>query len=115
MAYNVQANMATPSLHAHGSDQLKREFLAPAIAGEQLCSIAVTEPDAGSDVAGIRTKAVRDGGDWLISGAKTYITNGRAGRLAVPAGAHLRRGWLPRDEPNRRAHRQSGTDREPDR
>ena len=76
MAYNVQANMATPSLHAHGSDQLKREFLAPAIAGEQICSIAVTEPDAGSDVAGIRTRAVRDGGDWLISGTKTYITNG---------------------------------------
>ena len=79
MAYNVQASMATPSLHAHGSDQLKREFLAPAIAGEQICAIAVTEPDAGSDVAGIRTKAVRDGGDWLISGAKTYITNGVQG------------------------------------
>ena len=79
MAYNVQTNMATPSLHAHGSDQLKREFLAPAIAGEQICSIAVTEPDAGSDVAGIRTRAERDGGDWLISGAKTYITNGVQG------------------------------------
>ncbi|MEO7007156.1 MAG: acyl-CoA dehydrogenase family protein [Terrimesophilobacter sp.] len=79
MAYNVQANMATPSLHAHGSDELKREFLTPAITGEQVCSIAVTEPDAGSDVAGIRTRAVRDGGDWLISGAKTYITNGVQG------------------------------------
>jgi citronellyl-CoA dehydrogenase len=79
MASNVQANMATPSLHAQGSDELKREFLAPAIAGEQVCSIAVTEPDAGSDVSGIRTKAVRDGGDWLISGAKTYITNGVQG------------------------------------
>lgn len=79
MAYNVQANMATPSLHAHGSDELKREFLAPAIAGRQVCSIAVTEPDAGSDVAGIRTRAARDGDDWLISGAKTYITNGVQG------------------------------------
>ncbi len=79
MAYNVQANMATPSLHAHGSDQLKREYLAPAIAGEQICSIAVTEPDAGSDVAGIRTRAERDGADWLISGAKTYLTNGVQG------------------------------------
>ncbi|MGW8815617.1 acyl-CoA dehydrogenase family protein [Gordonia terrae] len=76
MAYNVQANMATPSLHAHGSDALRREFLAPAIAGEQICSIAVTEPDAGSDVAGLRTYATRDGDDWVISGAKTYITNG---------------------------------------
>lgn len=79
MAYNVQANMATPSLHEHGSDELKREFLAPAIAGEQVCSIAVSEPDAGSDVTGIRTRAVRDGGDWLITGAKTYITNGVQG------------------------------------
>ncbi|ORA61148.1 acyl-CoA dehydrogenase [Mycolicibacterium elephantis] len=79
MAYNVQANMATPSLHKHGSDELKREFLIPAIAGEQICSIAVTEPDAGSDVAAIRTKAVRDGADWLITGAKTYITNGVQG------------------------------------
>jgi citronellyl-CoA dehydrogenase len=76
MAYNVQANMATPSLHAHGIDTLRSEYLAPAIAGEQVCSIAVTEPDAGSDVAGIRTRAIRDGDDWLISGAKTYITNG---------------------------------------
>ena len=76
MAYNVQANMATPSLHAHGSDGLKAEYLAPAIAGEQVCAIAVTEPDAGSDVAGIRTRAVRDGTDWIINGAKTYITNG---------------------------------------
>lgn len=79
MAYNVQANMATPSLHAHGSDELKREFLTPAIAGELICSIAVTEPNAGSDVAGIRTKAVRDGADWIITGAKTYITNGVQG------------------------------------
>ncbi|MFE9322592.1 acyl-CoA dehydrogenase family protein [Nocardia sp. NPDC052278] len=76
MGYNVQANMATPSLNAHGSPELKKRFLAPAIRGEQVCSIAVTEPDAGSDVAGLRTRAVRDGDEWVITGAKTYITNG---------------------------------------
>src|SRR3954464_4629765 len=47
MAINVQTNMATPSLHAFGSDELKRRFLAPAVRGEQVAAIAVTEPDAG--------------------------------------------------------------------
>lgn len=76
MAIGVQAMMATPSLHAFGSEELKAEFLAPAIAGHAVCAIAVTEPDAGSDVAAIRTSAVRDGEDWVISGTKLYITNG---------------------------------------
>jgi citronellyl-CoA dehydrogenase len=76
MAIGVQTNMATPSLHSFGSDDLKRRYLAPAIAGTAVCSIAVTEPGAGSDVAGIRTKAVRDGDEWVINGSKLYITNG---------------------------------------
>lgn len=76
MAAYVQTNMATPSLHQHGSDDLKRRFLAPAIRGEAVCAIGVTEPDAGSDVSAIRTRAVRDGDDWIINGRKTYITNG---------------------------------------
>ncbi len=76
MAIGVQVAMATPSLAAHGSDELREAYLAPALRGEQVASIAVTEPDAGSDVAGIRTRARRDGDDWVISGAKTYITNG---------------------------------------
>ncbi|RNL62354.1 acyl-CoA dehydrogenase [Nocardioides marmoriginsengisoli] len=79
MAYNVQANMATPSLHAHGSHELKERFLAPAVRGEQVCSIAVTEPDAGSDVAGLRTRAERDGDSWVITGSKLYITNAPQG------------------------------------
>jgi|SRR5581483_170631 len=76
LAIGVQTAMATPSLHRFGSDALKREYLAPAIAGRAVCSIAVTEPDAGSDVAGLRTRAVRDGDDWVINGSKMYITNG---------------------------------------
>jgi citronellyl-CoA dehydrogenase len=76
MAIGVQVAMATPSLAAHGSDELKAAYLAPALRGEQVAAIAVTEPDAGSDVAGIRTRARRDGDDWVIDGAKMYITNG---------------------------------------
>jgi citronellyl-CoA dehydrogenase len=75
MGISVQTDMATPSLHQFGSDALKAEYLAPAIAGEMVAAIAVTEPDAGSDVAGIKTRAVRDGDDWVINGSKTYITN----------------------------------------
>ena len=76
MAIAVQMAMATPALHRYGSEELKQRYLAPAIAGEQVTSIAVTEPDAGSDVAGIRTRAVRDGDEWVINGSKLYITNG---------------------------------------
>ncbi|MBW2290298.1 MAG: acyl-CoA dehydrogenase family protein [Deltaproteobacteria bacterium] len=75
MGISVQTDMATPSLHQFGSDDLKAQYLAPAIAGEMVAAIAVTEPDAGSDVAGIKTRAVRDGDDWVINGSKIYITN----------------------------------------
>jgi citronellyl-CoA dehydrogenase len=75
MGICVQTDMATPSLHEFGSEALKRDYLVPAIAGEMVAAIAVTEPDAGSDVAGIKTRAVRDGDDWVINGSKTYITN----------------------------------------
>ena len=76
MGIAVQMAMATPSLHRYGSHDLKQRFLAPAISGEAVCSIAVTEADAGSDVAGLRTRAVRDGDDWVINGSKLFITNG---------------------------------------
>jgi len=75
MGISVQTDMATPSLHEFGSDALKAQYLAPAVAGEMVAAIAVTEPDAGSDVAGIKTRAVRDGDDWVINGSKIYITN----------------------------------------
>lgn len=76
MAFSVQTDMATPALARFGSDELKERYLRPAIAGEMVAAIAVTEPDAGSDVASIRTRAVRDGDEWIINGAKLYITNG---------------------------------------
>ena len=76
MAIAVQVAMATPALARFGSHELKKAYLEPALTGEMVCSIAVSEPDAGSDVAGIRTKAVRDGDDWVINGRKMWITNG---------------------------------------
>jgi len=76
MAIGVQAMMATPSLHEFGTHELKQRYLAPAVAGRMVAAIAVTEPDTGSDVSRLRTRAVRDGDDWVISGSKVYITNG---------------------------------------
>jgi citronellyl-CoA dehydrogenase len=76
MAIGVQTDMATPALARFGSDELRREFLAPAIAGEQVACVGVSEPAAGSDVAAIRTTARKDGDDYLISGGKLWITNG---------------------------------------
>jgi citronellyl-CoA dehydrogenase len=75
MAIGVQTDMATPALARFGSDELRREFLAPAIAGDMVACVGVSEPDAGSDVAAIRTTARRDGGDYVINGAKMWITN----------------------------------------
>ncbi|GAB3675376.1 acyl-CoA dehydrogenase family protein [Salinisphaera aquimarina] len=79
MAVGVQTDMATPALARYGSDQLKRDYLAPAIAGDQVACIGVSEPGAGSDVAGIKTTARRDGDDYLINGQKMWITNGTQG------------------------------------
>ena len=76
MGIAVHTDMATPALAEFGSDDLKRRFLAPAIAGEMVSAIGVSEPDAGSDVASIRTRAVADGDDYVINGAKMWITNG---------------------------------------
>ena len=76
MALAVQTDMATPALHEFGSPELKERYLRPAIAGEMVAAIGVSEPDAGSDVAGIRTRAGRDGDEWVISGSKMWITNG---------------------------------------
>ncbi len=76
MALMVQSDMATPILSDLGSHELKEEFLAPAIRGEKIAALGVSEPGAGSDVAGIRTTARKDGDDWVINGSKTFITNG---------------------------------------
>ncbi len=75
MAIGVQTDMATPALARFGSEELKREFLAPAIAGDMVGCIGVSEPGAGSDVSAIKSVAKKDGDDYLISGQKMWITN----------------------------------------
>jgi citronellyl-CoA dehydrogenase len=76
MGIGVQTDMATPALARFGSDELKKEYLAPAIAGDMVVSIAVSEAGAGSDVASIKTTARKEGGDYVINGSKMWITNG---------------------------------------
>jgi citronellyl-CoA dehydrogenase len=76
MALLVQSDMATPVIAEVGDDYHKRNFLAPAVAGDAIAALGVSEPDVGSDVAGLRTTARRDGDDYVLNGAKMYITNG---------------------------------------
>lgn len=76
MGITVHTNMCTPALAAFGSHELKQRFLEPAIKGEMVGCVGISEPDAGSDVASIRTRAGREGDDWIITGRKLYITNG---------------------------------------
>ncbi|MCB9759228.1 MAG: acyl-CoA dehydrogenase family protein [Alphaproteobacteria bacterium] len=76
MSILVNTDMATPIIDEIGTPEQKEEFLAPVIAGEKIAALGVTEPGCGSDVAAIRTTARKDGGDYVINGAKTYITNG---------------------------------------
>src|SRR3989442_1979485 len=85
MGISVQTDMATPALHRFGSEELKQRYLVPAIRGEQVAAIAVTEPGPGSDVAGIKTPAVRGGGHWGITGPKIFIPQAAtAGRPCPP-------------------------------
>jgi len=76
MALLVQAQIATPVIGALGTEEQKREFLAPALAGKRIGALGISEPDAGSDVASLRTTARRVGDDYVIDGSKMWITNG---------------------------------------
>jgi alkylation response protein AidB-like acyl-CoA dehydrogenase len=83
MGVAVHTDMATPPVHLFGTEEQKQRYLVPAIRGEKISCLGITEPDAGSDVAGIKTRAVRDGDDWVINGSKTYITNGHRADFIV--------------------------------
>jgi citronellyl-CoA dehydrogenase len=76
MALAVQTDMATPIINELGTKEQKEEFLAPAIRGDYIAALGVSEPNCGSDVASIQTTARRDGDDYVINGAKLWITNG---------------------------------------
>jgi citronellyl-CoA dehydrogenase len=76
MAIGVHTDMCTPALNRFGSDHVKKTFLAPSIAGDVVGCLGVSEPGGGSDVAAVKTTARKDGGDYVISGTKMWITNG---------------------------------------
>src|SRR3954464_14810863 len=95
MGLLVQSDMATPVIADLGTPAQIEEFLKPALKGDKIAALAVSEPGAGSDVAGIRTVARRDGGDYVIDGQKTFITNGTRAHFVTllakttpDAGAH---------------------------
>lgn len=83
MAVGVQTDMATPALAEHGSDQLRREFLAPAVAGDFVACLGVSEVGSGSDVASLKTTARKDGGDYIINGGKMWTTSGTQADFCV--------------------------------
>ncbi|MPZ71061.1 MAG: acyl-CoA dehydrogenase [Actinobacteria bacterium] len=77
MAVAVQTDMAVPPLYKFGTEEQKKKYLTAAIAGEKIFCLGISEPDAGSDVAGIKTTAKKVDGGWLVNGSKLWITNGR--------------------------------------
>jgi alkylation response protein AidB-like acyl-CoA dehydrogenase len=83
MGIAVHTDMATPPIHLFGTEEQKQAYLVPAIRGEKISCLGITEPDAGSDVSGIKTRAVRDGDEYVINGSKTYITNGHRADFIV--------------------------------
>jgi citronellyl-CoA dehydrogenase len=109
MAIGVQTDMATPALARFGTDELRAEFLAPAISGEQVACIGVSEPSAGSDVAGIRTTARKDGGDYVINGG-AWITTA-CSRLDVLPREHQRMQPAPQQVADHRADAEQGRQR----
>ena len=81
----AHVGIATPPVWTFGTEDQKERYLAPAIAGEKIAALAITEPGAGSDVASIRTRAQRVDGGWVVNGEKTYITNGVRAHFLVTA------------------------------
>jgi len=96
MVLSVQTDMATPPILEFGSDRQIERWLKPALRGELIGAIGITEPDTGSDVASIRTRAVRDGDDWVLRGSKMYITNGARADFITMV---VRTGELEEDDP----------------
>ena len=83
MGFAVQTDMVLPPVHMLGTEDQKQRYLVPGIQGERIGCLGITEPGAGSDVAGIRTTAISDGDEYVINGAKTFITNGARADFCV--------------------------------
>jgi alkylation response protein AidB-like acyl-CoA dehydrogenase len=83
MGIAVQTDMAMPPILKFGTEEQKQRWLVPAIKGKVILCLGISEPDAGSDVAGIKTRAVKDGDEYVINGSKTFITNGHRAHVIV--------------------------------
>jgi alkylation response protein AidB-like acyl-CoA dehydrogenase len=83
MGMAVHTDMVTPPIHLLGTEELKQRYLPPSIAGDKIGCLGITEPGAGSDVAGIRTTATRDGDEYVINGSKIFITNAARAHYCV--------------------------------
>ncbi|HEV3127874.1 MAG TPA: acyl-CoA dehydrogenase family protein, partial [Solirubrobacteraceae bacterium] len=83
MGIAVHTDMTQPPILKFGTEEQKQEWLVPAIQGKKILCLGITEPDAGSDVAGIKTRAVKDGDEYVINGSKTFITNGHRAHAIV--------------------------------
>ena len=84
-SYGIHNNIIAPYLSRHGTEEQKMHWLPRMAKGEVVGALAMTEPGAGSDVQGIRTNAVRDGGEWILNGSKIFITNGIHADLVIVA------------------------------
>jgi acyl-CoA dehydrogenase len=96
VAADIGAHVAIsmPHILNYGTDEQKEKYLPAGIRGEKIGCLAITEPEAGSDVAGIRTKAVKDGDEWVINGSKTFITNGsRCDFMVLAAKTDMEKGY----------------------
>ena len=83
MGLAVHTDMAMPPILAFGTEEQKQQWVVPAIKGEKILCLGISEPDAGSDVAGIKTRATADGDEYVINGSKTFITNGHRADMIV--------------------------------
>ena len=83
MGMAVHTDMVMPPIHLLGTEEQKQRYLVPSIKGELIGSLGITEPGAGSDVAGIRTTAKRDGDEYVINGSKIFITNAKRANYIV--------------------------------
>ena len=82
-SYNIHSNIVAPYIFHQGSDAQKQQWLPKMVSGDVVGAIAMTEPGSGSDLAALRTTAVREGDEWLINGSKTFITNGLLADLVI--------------------------------
>jgi len=82
---NLHSDLVAPYIHKLGSEEQKARFMPGVISGETILAVAMTEPAAGSDLAGMKTRAVKQGDHWVLNGAKTYISNGILGDVIVVA------------------------------